>query len=304
MNDTKEIDNNMNNNVIYKIYCKDENIKDFYIGSSTNLYVRINVHKCRCNNKDTDGYYLKLYEFIRENGGWENFNIEVIEYFNCNSKKELIQKEQEYINKLKPSLNYLNAYVTDEIKKERKKIADKKMRESQKRKDWFKQKKYCKYCNSFTTNGGWSKHTRTKIHLENIEKKSSLTDKQLNELNEKNKIEDKKEKFINCKKYCEICDTTVKLKNWSIHKKSKTHMNNMIEKTDFSEEHIKELNEKYNIKTEDIEETQKNLLQKKSEKIKCEFCNIFLTKNCISRHKKSKIHLENIEKKKNGSAEN
>ena len=45
------------------------------------------------------------------------------------------------------------------------------MRESQKRKDWFKQKKYCKYCNSFTTNGGWSKHTRTKIHLENIEKK-------------------------------------------------------------------------------------------------------------------------------------
>ena len=75
-------------------------------------------------------------------------------------------------------------------------------------------------------------------------------------------------------------------------------MNNMIEKTDFSEEHIKELNEKYNIKTEDIEETQKNLLQKKSVKIKCEFCNIFLTKSCISRHKKSKIHLENIEKKK------
>ena len=120
MTDTKEIDNNMNNNVIYKIYCKDENIKDFYIGSSTNLYVRINVHKCRCNNEDTDGYYLKLYEFIRENGGWENFNIEVIEYFNCNSKKELIQKEQEYINKLKPSLNYLNAYRSEEkkIKKE------------------------------------------------------------------------------------------------------------------------------------------------------------------------------------------
>ena len=175
MTDTKEIDNNMNNNVIYKIYCKDENIKDFYIGSSTNLYVRINVHKCRCNNEDTDGYYLKLYEFIRENGGWENFNIEVIEYFNCNSKKELIQKEQEYINKLKPSLNYLNAYRSEEIKKEQKQKTCKKYRESeygsQYREKYRKEKKYCKYCNNFISKGGWAKHTKTKIHLENVGKK-------------------------------------------------------------------------------------------------------------------------------------
>ena len=43
-------------NVIYKIYCKDTTITDIYIGSSTNLCVRIGVHKCRCNNKDTEGY--------------------------------------------------------------------------------------------------------------------------------------------------------------------------------------------------------------------------------------------------------
>ena len=115
------------------------------------------------------------------------------------------------------------------------------------KKEKMVKQKICKYCNSFTTNAGWAKHERIKKHLENVEKKSSLTDEELNDLNE-NKIEDKKEKFINCKKYCEICDTTVKLKNWSIHKKSKIHMNNMIEKTDFSEEQIKELNEKYNIK--------------------------------------------------------
>ena len=178
MTNTKEIDNNMNNTVIYRIYCKNETIKDFYIGSSTNLSVRIGVHKCRCNNKDTEGYYLKLYEFIRENGGWENFNVEVIEYFNCNSKKKLIQKEQEYINKLKHSLNYLNAYRSEEIKKEQKQKTYKKYRESehgsQYREKYRKEKKYCKYCDNFISKGAWAKHTKTKIHLENIEKKNNM----------------------------------------------------------------------------------------------------------------------------------
>ena len=43
MTDTKEIDNNMNNNVIYKIYCKDENIKDFYIHNLRKTFRNIRI---------------------------------------------------------------------------------------------------------------------------------------------------------------------------------------------------------------------------------------------------------------------
>ena len=97
---------NYKNSVIYKIYCKDDNIKDIYIGSTTNFRNRKYDHKCNCYNiNQLNLYNLKVYKFIRDNGGWENWDMIIIEEFECENKLELIKKEREYIEKLNASLN-------------------------------------------------------------------------------------------------------------------------------------------------------------------------------------------------------
>jgi hypothetical protein len=51
-------------------------------------------------------YYIKLYKFIHEHGDWDNWNVvKLFEYKDCTSKKEQLEKEMEYYNILKPTLN-------------------------------------------------------------------------------------------------------------------------------------------------------------------------------------------------------
>jgi hypothetical protein len=91
--------NNFNTH-IYKIFCLDKNINDFYIGSTSNINRRKREHKCRSFYKNS-----RLYRTIRNNGGWENWNVEILESLICNNKIEKLRKEKEYIKNLKPSLN-------------------------------------------------------------------------------------------------------------------------------------------------------------------------------------------------------
>ncbi|MDZ4329461.1 MAG: hypothetical protein U0945_02620, partial [Flavobacterium sp.] len=48
-------------------------------------------------NPNDDKYNYKLYSFIRENDGFHNFNVEIIENVNCNTKKELHLIEKQHI---------------------------------------------------------------------------------------------------------------------------------------------------------------------------------------------------------------
>jgi len=86
---------------IYKLICKDDNITDFYIGSTINeLILRYRTHRhssTRINNK--------LYNFIQAHGGMINFKLRVIEKCKNISVKELRAKEKMYIDLLKPTLN-------------------------------------------------------------------------------------------------------------------------------------------------------------------------------------------------------
>ena len=96
--------------IIYKIFCKDPTIKDFYIGSTLNLHSRMIVHKHHCKIKNTI-----LHTFIRNNGGWSNFTVEVLEEFDCIDSIEKRQRERDYIELLQPTLNKNRAiiYITD-----------------------------------------------------------------------------------------------------------------------------------------------------------------------------------------------
>ena len=89
------------NTIIYKITCKDKSIKEIYVGHTTNFVQRKYTHKQSCNNN----YNSKLYNIIRNNGGWNNWEMIMLEFFNCKNSIEARIKEQEYYEKLQATLN-------------------------------------------------------------------------------------------------------------------------------------------------------------------------------------------------------
>jgi hypothetical protein len=92
--------------IIYKIvHAINPDEYDVYVGHTTNIQSRKRCHKSYCNNLNSKKYNLKVYKFIRENGGWDNFEILEIEKYPCNSKDEARQKEQEWCYKLNSKLN-------------------------------------------------------------------------------------------------------------------------------------------------------------------------------------------------------
>ena len=90
--------------VIYKIVCRNPEIKGYYVGSTTNLTNRRNQHKITCNNEGKKGDCYK-YEFIRENGGWDNWDVVKIEDYECDNKEDLHKRERYWIENLEASLN-------------------------------------------------------------------------------------------------------------------------------------------------------------------------------------------------------
>jgi len=91
----------MSDIVIYKIICKDINIKDFYIGHTTNFSKRKIQHKSSYNK----GNNMLVYQFIRNNGGWENWDIILIESCKCEKFSDACKIEKKYIEDLKATLN-------------------------------------------------------------------------------------------------------------------------------------------------------------------------------------------------------
>ena len=90
---------------IYKICCKDPDITDFYIGSTTELTKRRHHHKITCINPNQVSYNSPVYKFIRDNGGWDNWEVVKIENYDCNCSEDLCKRERELFEELKPTLN-------------------------------------------------------------------------------------------------------------------------------------------------------------------------------------------------------
>ena len=63
---------------VYKLVCKDVNVTEVYVGSSTSLRNRRYAHKSCCTRENSKQHNLRVYQYIRANGGW-NWNLLVIE---------------------------------------------------------------------------------------------------------------------------------------------------------------------------------------------------------------------------------
>ena len=93
------------NTIFYKISCKYEDNNELYVGHTTNFVQRKSAHKNSCNNPKSSNYPVKLYKTIRECGGWNNWNMEIIAFHNCVDSREARKTEQEYYEKLGATLN-------------------------------------------------------------------------------------------------------------------------------------------------------------------------------------------------------
>ena len=91
--------------LFYMIFCKDTNIKDLYIGHTTNFIQRKHAHKQSCTNIKSANYQCKLYSVIRDNGGWDNWKMQIIAFHECEDIMAAKKYEQKYFEDYDATLN-------------------------------------------------------------------------------------------------------------------------------------------------------------------------------------------------------
>ena len=82
------------NTLFYKLCCKDISITDVYVGHTTDFRKRKNKHKNNCYNEKSHEYNYQVYQFIREHGGWGNWDMVLIERSGCEDALEARKRER------------------------------------------------------------------------------------------------------------------------------------------------------------------------------------------------------------------
>lgn len=143
-----------NNSVIYKlIHQTDFDNQNIYIGSTTNFRGRKIEHKYRVNN----GHNAMVYQFIRDNGGWEEWLMIPIETYQCECKKDLEIRERYYIESMKPKLNrYIPTRTDAEY------YADNRQKISETRKQIRNSRVKCPICGLELNNSSLKNHQKKK----------------------------------------------------------------------------------------------------------------------------------------------
>jgi hypothetical protein len=98
--------------IIYEIRPINKELIYSYVGSTENFIKRKSNHKRTCINSN-----LNVYKYIRENGGWINFEMVPLEEYECDTKIQARIREQFYINQIENKLNMIKAFSTIEENK-------------------------------------------------------------------------------------------------------------------------------------------------------------------------------------------
>jgi hypothetical protein len=153
---------------IYKICCRNPDIREIYVGSTTDLVKRRYTHKCSCNNPARGGHNCSVYQYIRDNGGWVNWEVVQVEQVVCESSQELRQREREVFERLRPSLNTIRPKTSLEENKDNQRVRDKTRyhanpdRKKANMKAWGSKRVICEHCDNEVCQGGLKKHQSRK----------------------------------------------------------------------------------------------------------------------------------------------
>jgi hypothetical protein len=94
-----------NTGFVYKLVCKDIHATECYVGSTGNTRIRKAHHKHDCNKATGTKYNFRVYQYIRENDGFKNWDMIVLETVQYNQKYELKARERHHMEALGATLN-------------------------------------------------------------------------------------------------------------------------------------------------------------------------------------------------------
>jgi len=179
--------------------------KDVYIGHTTNWKNRKREHSYNTRCISSKKYYIKKYVYIRDNDGWENWSMELIETYPCLSFYEATKRETYWVKFYNAKLNQTTPQR--DIKQYRIDAKEKIQK---------------------TTHEYWEKHKeylikkRQEYKLANPEITKENHDKAYKKYFEKNKeqIREKCRLRAKEKKTCDICGNVVNMSAMSRHKNS------------------------------------------------------------------------------------
>ena len=229
---------------IYKFQCKAQNGKPLgvgcveaswdkfiYIGSTVDKKRRLNRHKRVCTCPGERAHNNLVYKLIRENGGFDNWEMIVIEKKRCESSEELRKLEQMWIDKVGPILNQGKAWVSEEEALKTKHAGQKRCYENRKEHykgkaaDYYKnnKKKVLKRMKERGANDEEFKKQRKKYTKEWREKKKKDPVYMAAQKKKKEKYKEKIE--------CDVCGRTVSRGNISTHKKKSVCKHDWLKKS-------------------------------------------------------------------------
>ncbi len=193
---------NYSNTIIYKLCCKDLSITEIYVGSTTDFRKRRWLHKSNCNNEKSKNYNVNVYQFIRENKGWDIWDMIEIERFEAIDGNDARKRERYWVETLKATLNMQLPSRTNKewCENNKETLAEKKKKYhethkeniAEKKKEWYennkeilaeyyinnkeiinekaKEKTKCE-CGCEITKRGLNRHKQTKKHIELMSQK-------------------------------------------------------------------------------------------------------------------------------------
>lgn len=107
--------------IMYKIQPLNHELNFSYIGHTSMFNIRKNQHKKNTTNtKDHKHYNLKIYQTIRDNGGWDAWEMIEIEKYKCSTKLEARMREQQLMVEHNTNLNTCKSFITEEERKKKK----------------------------------------------------------------------------------------------------------------------------------------------------------------------------------------
>jgi hypothetical protein len=143
--------------IIYRISVNDY----IYIGSTKDFKQRQIRHKSNCSNINDDHYNIKLYQIIRENGGWDKCEMVPIEEFECDGMIPSRIREEYWRREYSANMNSKQAHTTPEETTEKNHIRA--------------CINYNCECGGKYTHQNKTIHERTKKHLEYLELNKNIT---------------------------------------------------------------------------------------------------------------------------------
>jgi len=160
--------------VIYKLCCNDTTIEDIYVGSTCNFTHRKYQHKSNCNNPNNKDYNYKVYQFIRDHGGFSNWDMVMVHQEAVENKLQKERLERQYIDELKPSLNIqLPTRTKDEWTSDNKEYMQQYQTqykiENKERIKAIKNQKYDCECGGKFTHTNKTQHLSSKKHIKYME---------------------------------------------------------------------------------------------------------------------------------------